>query len=102
MSDPSKRFAVAEYENPYGHEAVIITENNIYERATQINHIKWYYKVGNEEECAVELNMRIYYPEELDNLLSYNGFEIVEKLGNFDGSAFESDSPKQLIICRKK
>ncbi len=45
--------------------------------------------------------MRIYYPEELDNLLSYNGFEIVEKLGNFDGSAFESDSPKQLIICRK-
>lgn len=102
MSDPSKRFAVAEYENPYGHEAVIITENNIYERATQINHIKWYYKVGNEEECAVELNMRIYYPEELDNLLSYNGFEIVEKLGNFDGSTFESDSPKQLIICRKK
>ena len=102
MSDPNNRFPVAEYEDPYGHDTVIITENNIYERATQINHIKWYYKVGNKEEFAVELNMRIYYPEELDNLLYYNGFEIVEKFGDFDGSHFESDSPKQLVICRKK
>ncbi len=102
MSDTNKRFPVAEYENPYGHETVIITENNIYERATQINHIKWYYKIGNEDEFAVEFNMRIYYPEELDNLLYYNGFEIVEKFGDFDESPFESSSPKQIIICMKK
>lgn len=102
MGDPSNRFHVAEYEDPYGHETITITENNIYEKATQINHIKWYYKIGNKEEFAVELNMRIYYPEELDNLLYYNGFDIVDKFGDFDGSPFESNSPKQLIICRKR
>ena len=102
ISDPNKRFAVAEYENPHGHGTVSITECNVYDKATQINHIKWYYKVGNEEEFAVELNMRIYYPEELDNMLLYNGFEIVEKLGDFDGQSFESDSPKQLVICKIK
>ncbi len=102
MSDPNKRFAVAEYENPYGHEMVTITENNVYDKETQINHIKWYYKIGKRDEFAVELNMRIYYPQELDNMLYYNGFEIVEKLGDFDGTPFVSDSPKQLIVCRKR
>ncbi len=101
ISDPNKRFAVAEYENPYGNEKVTITENNVYDKETQINHIKWYYKIGKQEEFAVELNMRIYYPQELENMLLYNGFDIVEKLGDFDGSPFNSDSPKQLIICKK-
>jgi len=102
ISDPNKRFAVAEYEDPYGHEKVTITENNVYDKEIQINHIKWYYQIGKREEFAVELNMRIYYPQELDNMLSYNGFDIVEKLGDFDGSPFDTDSPKQLIICRKR
>ncbi len=101
MSEAKKRYSVAEYEDPYGHENVTITENNVYDKETQINHITWYYKIGKQEEFAVELNMRIYYPQELDNMLYYNGFEIVEKLGDFDGSTFDSDSPKQLVICKK-
>jgi len=101
MSDPNKRYAVAEYEDPYGHEKVTITENNVYDKKTQINHIKWYYKIGKKEEFSVELNMRIYFPQELDNLLYYNGLEIIEKYGDFDGSPFESNSPKQLIVCKK-
>lgn len=101
MSDPNKRFIVAEYEDPYSHEKVTITENNVYDKATQINHIKWYYKIGKQEEFAVELNMCIYFPQELDNLLYYNGLEIIEKYGDFDESPFESDSPKQLIVCKK-
>ena len=102
MSDPHKRFVVAEYEDPYGHDKVTITENNVYDKESQINHIKLYYQIGKREEFAVELNMRIYYPQELDNMLSYNGFDIVEKLGDFDGSPFDTDSPKQLFFCRKR
>ena len=101
-SDPTKRFVVAEYEDPYSNDKVTITENNVYDKETQINHITWYYKIGKKDEFPVELNMRIYYPQELDDLLYYNGFEIVDKFGDFDGTPFTSDSPKQIIICRKK
>jgi hypothetical protein len=45
--------------------------------------------------------MRIYFPRELDALLKYNGFRIEEKLGNYDGSPFESYSPQQIAICEK-
>ncbi|RKX25209.1 MAG: hypothetical protein DRP47_10135 [Candidatus Zixiibacteriota bacterium] len=78
----------------------MITENNVYDPATQINHIKWYYKIGDAEEIARELNMRILFPQEFDTLLHYNGFDIDEKIGDFDESPFESNSRHQIIICR--
>jgi SAM-dependent methyltransferase len=99
--DPDKRYPVAEYEDPDGRGRVVITENNIYDTATQINHIKWYYRIGDKEAArVVENNMRIIYPQELDELLHYNGFAIEAKYGHYDESSFASDSPKQLTVCR--
>ena len=89
----------AKYPDPYSDETVILTEINTYDAATQINHIKWHYKIG-EKESTNELNMRIYYPQELDALLKYNGFNIEEKYGDFDESPFASSSLKQIIICK--
>lgn len=98
--EPSKRYPVAEYPDPDGKGTVVITENNIYDAATQINSIKWYYKIGSQaDEVVEELNMRIFYPQELDALLYYNGFTIEAKFGNYDESSFVSASPKQLIVC---
>jgi hypothetical protein len=101
LRDPNKRHPVAEYPDPDGRGTVVVTENNVYDTATQINHIKWYYRIGDEkEERMVENNMRILYPGELDTLLHYNGFIIEGKYGDFDESPFTSNSPKQLIVCR--
>jgi len=98
--DPSKCYPVAGYPDPDGKGTVLITENNIYDAAAQINRIKWYYKIGSQaEEVVEELNMRILYPQELDALLYYNGFTIEAKFGNYDESPFVSTSPKQLIVC---
>lgn len=98
--DPFRRYPVTEYPDPDGKGTVVITENNTYDAATQINRIKWYYKIGIQaEEVVEELNMRIFYPQELDELLYYNGFTIKAKFGNYDETPFESTSPKQLIVC---
>ena len=43
--------------------------------------------------------MRIFFPQELDALITLCGLDVVEKLGNYDGSPFGSRSPKQLMIC---
>jgi SAM-dependent methyltransferase len=101
IRDPAKRHPVAEYPDPDGRGTVVVTENNVYDTSTQINHIKWYYRIAEqEEERVVENNMRILYPGELDDLLHYNGFDVEVKYGDYDESNFTSDSPKQLVVCR--
>jgi SAM-dependent methyltransferase len=102
LRDSSKRYPVVEYPDPDGKGMVVITENNVYDAASQINRIKWYFKIGDRpDEMIQQLNMRIFYPRELDTLLHYSGFTIENKYGDYDLSPFESTSPKQLIVCRK-
>jgi SAM-dependent methyltransferase len=100
LRDPNIRRPISQYPDPDGKGTVEIEEINIYDAATQLNHIKWFYKIGGKEE-VMELNMRVFYPLELDALLQLNGFKIEEKYGNLDESPFVSDSPKQLITCIK-
>jgi SAM-dependent methyltransferase len=97
---PEKRYPVAEYVDPDGRGTVVITENNLYDSATQVNRIKWYYGLRQEGGERVEsLNMRIFYPQELDGLLHYNGFVVEEKFGDYDESCFTSEAPKQIVVC---
>lgn len=79
---------------------MIVTENNVYDSASQINRIKWYYKIESEEkERVVENNMRILFPQELGGLLRHSGFVIEKKFGDYNEAPFESGSPKQLVVC---
>jgi hypothetical protein len=41
----------------------------------------------------------MFYPQELEALLRYNGFRIEEKYGSLDGATFSDWSLKQVIIC---
>jgi len=46
MRDPSIRYPVMEYLNPNAKGTIKITENNIYDKKTQINTVKFYYNMG--------------------------------------------------------
>lgn len=103
LRDPSERYPVGEYTDPDGRGRVVITENNVYDPATQVNRIKWYSRVGDAgQETVAELNMRILFPQELDALLTYNGFDVESKYGDFDKSPFRSDSVKQIPVCKPR
>jgi hypothetical protein len=78
----------------------VVTESNVYNRASQVNEIKWYYRIGDRPVKVVDLNMRIFYPQELDALLQYNGFSIEAKYGDYRGNPFDSSSPRQIVICQ--
>jgi hypothetical protein len=90
---------VSEYPDPDSDNRVVITETNRYDRASQINYITLHYKIG-DREITHELNMRIFYPQELDALLFYNGFMIEHKYGDFDQSPFTSESKGQIVVCK--
>ena len=46
--------------------------------------------------------MRMFFPQELENYLRFNGFEIENKFGDYDLSSFTNDSQKQIIISKLK
>lgn len=96
--DQNISYPVAEYPDPDSNEKVIVTENNFYDRATQINHVKWHYKIG-ERIFDENLDMRMFYPQELQGLLILNGFKIEYKFGSFDCEDFTADSSKQIYVC---
>ena len=89
---------VSEYPDPDSKNTVVLTETNRYDKATQINHITWHYKIGDRAFTAA-LDMRIFYPQELEALLLYNGFNIENKYGDFDKSPFTSESIKHIFVC---
>ena len=99
--DPHERDVIAKYPDPDGKGEILVAESHFYDAARQISRVKNYYMIGNQKEVAVDFNMRIFYPQELDALIHYNRFTIEAKYGNYDEIPFASDSPKQLIVCCK-
>ena len=60
-----------------------------------------YYKMA-DKEIVKPAKLRMFFPQELDALLYYNGFIIDYKYGTFDEKPFNSDSNWQIVICHKK
>jgi len=88
------------FELPDGTGRVFISCRAHYDSATQVNAIEFiYHHEKNDEEKILSFEMRQFYPQEIDALLSYNGFEIKQKYGDYHENNFSSISSKQLIIC---
>jgi SAM-dependent methyltransferase len=103
IRDPWGRRPVGEYDDPDGRGKIAVEESNRYDPATQINTIRWIFTIKRQgREFIEELRMRIYFPQELDALLHYNGFVIEHKYGDYNEGPFEATSPKQLLVCMKE
>ena len=56
--------------------------------------------VEDGDVARLAFRMRQFFPRELDALVIYNGFEIVQKYGAHDMSSFHSASQRQLLVCQ--
>ena len=72
-----------------------------YENKTQINRIEWHYYINGKFDSIQNLDMRLYFPQELDSYLEQNEFTIIHKFGNFKEEEFNDSSEKQILICKK-
>ncbi len=99
-----QRYDIGEYQHPNaGDSRVFVTEEVRYDTATQINHIRWFFRrEGEDKETVLWFEMRQFFPQEIEELLWYNGFLIEHKYGSYDEEEFSGDSPKQLIVCCSK
>ena len=89
---------VRHYTDSSGRE-VEVTERHRYDAATQINHVTWRIVRGGVERLE-NLDMRCFFPLEIEALVRLFGFRIVSKFGNWDRTAFTSDSPKMILVCK--
>lgn len=92
---------IAEYATSDGRDVRII-QTMTYEDASQVNRIQWEYIVDGKSVSKEALDMRIFYPQELNYYLESNGYKIVSKYGDYAMSAFTDKSPTQLVVCQKK
>lgn len=102
LDKPGERFPFAQYYDPDIDGTVVVTESYVYEPDTQVKRVKTHHAIpGQDAEYAGALNMRMYFPQELDALIKYNGFRIDAKYGSYERGAFTASSEKQLIVCTK-
>jgi len=101
INKPDERYPFSEYDDPDGRGRIEVTESYIYESDTQIKRLKTYHSIpGEGAEIEGELNMRMYFPQELDALLKYNRFVLEYKYGSYNRTGFDTMSEKQLLVCR--
>ena len=91
---------IAEYKTS-DERNVVIEQTMKYESKTQINRIEWYYIINEQFHSRQKLDMRMYFPQELDAYLKWFGFTIQHKFGNFEEKQFNDQSKKQIFVCRK-
>jgi SAM-dependent methyltransferase len=95
--DPSRRYPFSRYTDDKTGQEVQVTQSYKYEADTQIALMVHYRE--DSDEIVGGLNLRMYFPQELDALLKYNGMRINEKFGNWDREVFRPDSKHQLYFC---
>jgi len=91
---------IAEYSTKDNRE-VTIKQTMSYENTTQINRIKWHYYINGTFDSIQNMDMRMFFPQELDAYLSLYGFKIMNKFGGFNEEIFENNSGKQIFVCKK-
>ena len=91
---------IAEYITKDGRK-ILIKQKMHYENKTQINRIEWHYFINNKFDSIQNLDMRLYFPQELNSYLEHNGFKIIHKFGNFKEEEFNNSSEKQIFVCKQ-
>ena len=93
------------YTDPHGRE-VRLSGTAEYDPLLQIKHEtayrRWTEANGAEVTMRARLALRYIFPQELEALLHYNDFTIVEQYGNWDGSPLTADSRTIILVCAKR
>jgi SAM-dependent methyltransferase len=104
--DPTRRWARTRFRHPRTGERMIYETDLVYDAPLQIAFMRIYYarekpSGGRGREQVVRLTHRYFYPLELEALLHHGGFRVRSHHGDFDGSALQTDSEYQVLVCSR-
>lgn len=100
VRDPEELLPVAYYDAPAGAGKVLVNESYSYDKAAQVSRLTWHYRSEKTGRTLKKsLNLRCFFPQELQALVHYNGFRAVASYGDFLKKPFTGDSMKQVLVC---
>ncbi|MEE2788137.1 MAG: class I SAM-dependent methyltransferase [Myxococcota bacterium] len=103
LRSPFKRIPGIKFLHPTYDVEYTYSEQTAYDPLTQLNQMEFHYDRCGEGDgpphICIQLSHRYFYPEELRALLHYNGFEIVEEFGDFEGAPLEAESDSFVVVC---
>ena len=92
-------YVLDEYDSPEGQGRVCVTARSRYESTTQIVRTKTTRKVAGQPDRVGSLDLKMYYPKELEALVRCNGLHIAARYGGHAGEAFDEASRFQILVC---
>lgn len=78
---------------------IVIDESCRYNAAIQIIRATWTIHLEGRS-YRQKLDMQCIYPLELQALLRYSGFKMVDRFGDSQKGPFSSKSLKQIYVCK--
>lgn len=73
-----------------------------YDTASQVQTVEMAF-VGVDDPSDFQMQLlahRCWFPAEVDAILHYEGFEVLEHLGDFDGEPLDESHDSQVLLCR--
>lgn len=80
-------------------EQVRISQTMKYDKVHQVNRVKWHFDIDGQKSIQ-RLDMRCFFPQEIDAILRYNHFSILHKFGDFYKNPFDEESKTQIFVCQ--
>ncbi len=92
------------YTTPDGGQ-LVITQQQYYDPMTQIQHytrhLMFLYPGGQQEEKTLHTALRYVFPQEMEALLFYNGFQIRSCYGNWQQEPLTATSRSMIYVCQR-
>jgi SAM-dependent methyltransferase len=100
LRDADEEYVLDEYDNPEGQGRVRVTARSHYESTTQIMRTTTVRQVPGQPDMAGSLDLKMYFPRELEALVQYNGLRVAARYGSHAEEAFDEQSRFQILVCR--
>jgi SAM-dependent methyltransferase len=85
---------------------LVITEQQHYDPMTQIQHytrhLTFHHLGDQQEEKVLYTDLRYVFPQEMEALLFYNGFQIRSCYGNWQQDPLTTSSPSMIYVCQRR
>ena len=84
----------------------MVTEQQHYDPMTQIQHytrhLTFLQPGGKREEKTLRVALRYVFPQEMEALLFYNGFQVRSRYGNWQQDPLTATSPSMIYVCQRR
>ncbi len=85
---------------------LVVTEQQHYDPLTQIQHftrhLKFLHAGGQQEEKTLRTSLRYVFPQEMEALLFYNGFQIRSCYGSWQQDPLTATSRAMIYVCERR